>query len=108
MTGYHDAHSAGTYPWVPADDVPHARTWVSWPSRRGVRGLRLGGVQEDIALIARTIKRSGSGAAWLRRPGECRAPGALPEARRGPAAVLVRPGGRVLLVPGPGRSHHLP
>ncbi|MFJ8478061.1 agmatine/peptidylarginine deiminase [Kitasatospora sp. NPDC094011] len=55
MTSYHDAHSAESYPWVPSDDVPHARTWMSWPSRRGVWGLRLGGVQEDIALIARTI-----------------------------------------------------
>ncbi|GCD93022.1 agmatine deiminase family protein [Embleya hyalina] len=40
---------------VPADEVPHARTWMSWPWRRGVWGLRLGKVQEDIALIARTI-----------------------------------------------------
>ncbi|WP_254552631.1 agmatine/peptidylarginine deiminase [Kitasatospora sp. MMS16-BH015] len=40
---------------MPADEVPHARTWMSWPSRRGIWGLRLGGVQEDIALIARTI-----------------------------------------------------
>ncbi|WP_372405340.1 agmatine/peptidylarginine deiminase [Streptomyces luteireticuli] len=40
---------------VPADDVPHARTWMSWPSRRSVWGRRLGGVQQDIALIARTV-----------------------------------------------------
>ncbi|MFJ9777624.1 agmatine/peptidylarginine deiminase [Kitasatospora sp. NPDC101157] len=51
----HHHRSAEAYPWVPADDVPHARTWMSWPSRRGVWGLRLGGVQEDIALIARTV-----------------------------------------------------
>ncbi|GAB7185332.1 agmatine/peptidylarginine deiminase [Kitasatospora sp. Ki12] len=55
MTHYRDDRSTEPYPWVPADDVPHARTWMSWPSRRGVWGLRLGGVQEDIALIARTI-----------------------------------------------------
>ncbi|MFD7452868.1 agmatine/peptidylarginine deiminase [Kitasatospora sp. NPDC059827] len=55
MSYYHDDHSGESGPWVPADDVPHARTWMSWPSRRGVWGLRLGGVQEDIALIARTI-----------------------------------------------------
>ncbi|MFD8638176.1 agmatine/peptidylarginine deiminase, partial [Streptomyces sp. NPDC059656] len=42
-------------PWVPADDVPHARTWMSWPSRKSVWGRQLAGVQEDIALIARTI-----------------------------------------------------
>ncbi|MEU9131610.1 agmatine deiminase family protein [Kitasatospora sp. NPDC048540] len=41
--------------WVPADDVPHARTWMSWPSRKSVWGRQLAGVQQDIALIARTI-----------------------------------------------------
>ncbi|MGW4892765.1 agmatine deiminase family protein [Kitasatospora sp. NPDC004240] len=40
---------------VPADDVPHARTWMSWPSRRSVWGWGLSGVQDDIALIARTV-----------------------------------------------------
>ncbi|MFI5649162.1 agmatine/peptidylarginine deiminase [Kitasatospora sp. NPDC051705] len=55
MTHHRDDRSTGTYSWVPADDVPHARTWMSWPSRRGVWGLRLGRIQEDIALIARTI-----------------------------------------------------
>ncbi|MFJ8011448.1 agmatine/peptidylarginine deiminase [Streptomyces sp. NPDC096339] len=45
----------GARPWVPADDVPHARTWMSWPSRKSVWGRQLAGVQEDIALIARTI-----------------------------------------------------
>ncbi|CAN3984722.1 agmatine deiminase family protein [Kitasatospora purpeofusca] len=55
MTRFRHDRSAEDFPWVPADDVPHARTWMSWPSRRGVWGLRLGGVQEDIALIARTV-----------------------------------------------------
>ncbi|MFE2104794.1 agmatine/peptidylarginine deiminase [Kitasatospora sp. NPDC059463] len=55
MTHYRDDRSTEACPWVPADDVPHARTWMSWPSRRGVWGLRLGGIQEDIALIASTI-----------------------------------------------------
>ncbi|MFH8384132.1 agmatine deiminase family protein [Kitasatospora sp. NPDC018058] len=55
MSHYRDDRSTEAYPRVPADDVPHARTWMSWPSRRGVWGLRLGGVQEDIALIARTV-----------------------------------------------------
>ncbi|MFJ1704847.1 agmatine/peptidylarginine deiminase [Kitasatospora sp. NPDC088346] len=45
----------GGRPWVPADDVPHARTWMSWPSRKSVWGRQLSGVQEDIALIARTV-----------------------------------------------------
>ncbi|WP_327130962.1 agmatine deiminase family protein [Streptomyces sp. NBC_01343] len=44
--------------WVDRDDVPHARTWMSWPSRSSVwGGRRLAGVQEDIALIARTVAR---------------------------------------------------
>ncbi|MER5637993.1 agmatine deiminase family protein [Kitasatospora sp. NPDC002227] len=47
--------AGGVRPWVPADDVPHARTWMSWPSRSSVWGRQLSGVQEDIALVARTI-----------------------------------------------------
>ncbi|WP_330299514.1 agmatine deiminase family protein [Streptomyces sp. NBC_00503] len=44
--------------WVDRDDVPHARTWMSWPSRSSIWGGRaLSGVQEDIALIAKTIAR---------------------------------------------------
>ncbi|WP_079248878.1 agmatine deiminase family protein [Streptomyces sp. MJM1172] len=44
--------------WVERDDVPHARTWMSWPTRTSIwGGRRLAGVQEDIALIARTIAR---------------------------------------------------
>lgn len=46
---------AAPRPRVPMDDVPHARTWMSWPSRKSVWGRQLRGVQEDIALIARTI-----------------------------------------------------
>ncbi|MFI6051096.1 agmatine/peptidylarginine deiminase [Streptomyces violascens] len=47
---------AGGSGWrVPADDVPHARTWMSWPSRRSIWGRHLGGVQQDIALVARTV-----------------------------------------------------
>ncbi|MEU0937311.1 agmatine deiminase family protein [Embleya sp. NPDC005971] len=40
---------------VPADHVPHARTWMSWPADRSIWGRRLAGVQADIALIARTV-----------------------------------------------------
>ncbi|MCY0938136.1 agmatine deiminase family protein [Streptomyces sp. H34-S4] len=43
---------------VDRDDVPHARTWMSWPSRSSIWGGRaLAGVQQDIALIAKTIAR---------------------------------------------------
>lgn len=46
------------FSWVDRDDVPHARTWMSWPSRTSIWGRRLlDGVQQDIALIARTIAR---------------------------------------------------
>ncbi|GAA1272933.1 agmatine deiminase family protein [Kitasatospora nipponensis] len=55
------APEAGPVPhagWVDRDDVPHARTWMSWPSRTSIWGRRLlGGVQQDIALIARTVAR---------------------------------------------------
>ncbi len=48
-----DARGSG---WrVPADDVPHTRTWMSWPSQKSVWGRHLAGVQQDIALIARTV-----------------------------------------------------
>ncbi|MGW6688173.1 agmatine deiminase family protein [Streptomyces sp. NPDC054961] len=44
--------------WVDRDDLPHARTWMSWPSRSSIWGGRaLRGIQEDIALIARTVAR---------------------------------------------------
>ncbi|MGW6919159.1 agmatine deiminase family protein [Kitasatospora sp. NPDC054939] len=43
--------------WVERDDAPHARTWMSWPSRKSVWGRQLAGIQQDIALIARTIAR---------------------------------------------------
>ncbi|GAA2751268.1 agmatine deiminase family protein [Kitasatospora cinereorecta] len=55
MTEHPDSSSGGVRPRVPADDVPHARTWMSWPSRRSVWGRQLSGVQDDIALIARTV-----------------------------------------------------
>lgn len=38
-----------------ADDVRHARTWMSWPASRSIWGRDLNGVQDDIALIASTI-----------------------------------------------------
>ncbi len=55
-----ESAGAGAAPshWVDRDDVPHARTWMSWPSRTDIWGRRrLRGVQQDIALIARTIAR---------------------------------------------------
>ncbi|MFE4335270.1 agmatine/peptidylarginine deiminase [Streptomyces sp. NPDC056831] len=47
--------AAGTYR-VPAEDVRHTRTWMAWPDSTAIwNGGSLGGVQADIALIARTI-----------------------------------------------------
>ncbi|MFD9333334.1 agmatine/peptidylarginine deiminase [Streptomyces sp. NPDC060028] len=42
---------------VPLDDVPHLRTWMAWPSNRSIWGPDLAGVQQDIALIAKTVAR---------------------------------------------------
>ncbi|MCX5010106.1 agmatine deiminase family protein [Streptomyces sp. NBC_00555] len=42
---------------VPLDDVRHIRTWMAWPSSRAIWGRDLAGVQQDIALIARTVAR---------------------------------------------------
>ncbi|MEU9235650.1 agmatine deiminase family protein [Streptomyces subrutilus] len=42
---------------VPPDDVRHVRTWMAWPSSRAIWGRDLAGVQQDIALIARTAAR---------------------------------------------------
>lgn len=58
LFGAEPARVSGPREWrVEPDDVPHARTWMSWPSRKSVWGRQLAGVQEDIALIARTIAR---------------------------------------------------
>ncbi|MFE1949882.1 agmatine/peptidylarginine deiminase [Streptomyces sp. NPDC059524] len=46
--------AAGTFR-VPAEDVRHTRTWMAWPDRTAIWGRALGGVQADIARIARTI-----------------------------------------------------
>lgn len=43
--------------YVPAEHVPHRRTWMAWASRRRIWGSWLPGAQADIALIARTIAR---------------------------------------------------
>ncbi|MFI9046882.1 agmatine/peptidylarginine deiminase [Streptomyces sp. NPDC053427] len=40
---------------VPVDTVPHTRTWMAWPDSSAIWGRKLAGVQENIALIARTI-----------------------------------------------------
>lgn len=46
---------AGRRMTVPADEAPHRRTWMSWPTSDAVWGDDLEGVQRDIALIARTV-----------------------------------------------------
>lgn len=42
---------------VPSDDVAHVRTWMAWPASSAIWGRQLTGVQNDIALIAKTIAR---------------------------------------------------
>ncbi|MFD6877657.1 MULTISPECIES: agmatine/peptidylarginine deiminase [unclassified Streptomyces] len=42
---------------VPIEDVRHTRTWMAWPDSTSIWGNQLGGVQSDIALIARTIAK---------------------------------------------------
>ncbi|MGG8405290.1 agmatine deiminase family protein [Streptomyces sp. 12297] len=42
---------------VPIEDVRHTRTWMAWPDSTSIWGGKLGGVQADIALIAKTIAR---------------------------------------------------
>lgn len=53
QAGYDNTADDGWH--VPADDVPHVRTWMSWPASRSIWGRQLRGVQQDIALIARTV-----------------------------------------------------
>ncbi|MFE7709222.1 agmatine/peptidylarginine deiminase [Streptomyces sp. NPDC057486] len=49
--------AASTYR-VPVEDVRHTRTWMAWPDSTAIwNGGTLGGIQADIALIARTIAR---------------------------------------------------
>lgn len=42
---------------VPAEDGPHARTWMAWPSSASIWGRQLRGVQADVARVAREIAR---------------------------------------------------
>lgn len=42
---------------VPGEHVRHRRTWMAWPSSWAIWGNWLPGIQQDIALIARTIAR---------------------------------------------------
>ncbi|MGW7447569.1 agmatine deiminase family protein [Kitasatospora sp. NPDC054795] len=42
---------------VPLDTVRHTRTWMAWPDSSTIWRNKLGGVQSNIALIARTIAK---------------------------------------------------
>ncbi|MCX5379770.1 agmatine/peptidylarginine deiminase [Streptomyces sp. NBC_00091] len=53
-TGRVDA--AGAFA-VPAEDVPHTRTWMAWPDSTTIWRSKLAGVQANIALIAKTIAK---------------------------------------------------
>ncbi|MFE0171052.1 agmatine/peptidylarginine deiminase [Streptomyces sp. NPDC059002] len=56
LRGRRGAGRAGSFA-VPAEDVRHTRTWMTWPDSSTIWGGQLGGVQADIALIARTVAR---------------------------------------------------
>jgi agmatine deiminase len=44
--------------WVPGEASPHKRTWMAWPSNLTIWGSHLlPGVQDNIALIAKTIAK---------------------------------------------------
>jgi agmatine deiminase len=50
------ASSADDRRWrMPAEEAPHARTWMCWPSSREIWGDVLDQVQRDIADVANTI-----------------------------------------------------
>jgi agmatine deiminase len=40
---------------MPAEDVRHDRTWMCWPSSKGIWGRDLSDVQESIAVVAETV-----------------------------------------------------
>ncbi|MFF2081189.1 agmatine/peptidylarginine deiminase [Kitasatospora sp. NPDC058162] len=48
---------AGTGYTVPLDSVPHTRTWMAWPDSTSIWRGKLGGVQANIALVAKTIAK---------------------------------------------------
>lgn len=41
--------------WVPAEDSPHRRTWMAWPSSISIWGKLLPKIQGDIVTLAREI-----------------------------------------------------
>ena len=55
--GSSEAPGAVTSWSVPLDTVPHARTWMAWPSDASIWGRWLAPVQREIALVATTIAR---------------------------------------------------
>ncbi len=57
--------------FVPADHVPHRRTWMAWPARGDIWGRMLPGVRRDVAAIARAIARF-EPVAMIARPSQAR------------------------------------
>ncbi|MBR7779314.1 agmatine/peptidylarginine deiminase [Undibacterium rugosum] len=43
--------------FVPDESLPHTRTWMAWPSSKRIWGSLLSKIQDDIALLARTIAK---------------------------------------------------
>ncbi len=57
--------------FVPADHLPHTRTWMAWPARKDIWAALLPGVREDVARVARAIARF-EPVAMVARPDQAR------------------------------------
>jgi agmatine deiminase len=57
--------------FVPADHMPHTRTWMAWPARRDIWGAMLPGVRADVARVARAVARF-EPVAMVARPDQAR------------------------------------
>ncbi len=56
---------------MPADHVPHRRTWMAWPARGDIWGPMLPGVRRDVASVARAVARF-EPVAMVARPSQAR------------------------------------
>ena len=57
--------------FVPADHMPHSRTWMAWPARKDIWGAMLPGVRGDVARVARAVARF-EPVAMVARPDQAR------------------------------------
>ncbi len=43
--------------WVPDESMPQKRMWMAWPSSTSIWGSLLSGIQNNVALVAKTIAK---------------------------------------------------